>query len=953
MTVEKVSIKPRRVSLTADGILTDFDFDFKIFDENDIVVYLLDTSDVATLQTITTDYTVAFDSEDETGTVTFLTAPTDQYTVLMISNADYEQSTDIPKGGGFSEPVVEKAYDLLAIQIQQLVDGLDRAVTLSDTSVLTSVELPDPAVADAPIGWNSTADGLVNNPPGVNQVSVDTDATPDFLGATNADGVLRTSGLLSYIDGGDFITITIANSDIDHDQLTNFVAGEHFTMLDEDGLTSDSDTQAATQQSIKAYVDAQIVSQNEFTELTDTPGSYAGETLKVVRVNAGETALEFVTLNAALVPIADAGAIITATDVEGALQENRTAIDLNTAKVTNATHTGEVTGATVLTVDPTAITNKGAATVASGDLVLISDIDDSNNLKQVTAQAIADLGAGGGAVEVLDEGGSLTAAVSSIDFVGAGVTATNVGSAVTVTIPGGGGGGATLTHDVNQTTHGFSVNDWIYHNGTIYALADASAATTAESIGIVSAVADADNFTVQFGGRITGLTGLTAGEAHFLSETAGAITATAPTTEGAIIKPVLVADSTTTGFIFNMRGVSVTSTTSFFQSFTNASLSSGVLTVTHNLGHKYAQVQIFNNTDNMIMPDDITLVDANSLTVDLTSFGTITGTWNAVVLDTGTTEAFNTPTATRTFTNADLSGGALTFTHDLTDQYPIIQVYDENDQIVVPDNITGTSTSISTIDLTSFGTIAGTWRAVASSIGGTAASTPTNTSYTQSFVDGDLTAGVLSAAHSLGQQYVTAQVFDNNDDLVQPDDITLTDANNLSVDLTSFGTLTGTWNLVIIAAGGTTGTATDLSLTGQAAEDFAIYDGANWVPQGGQEKIKILISSRLLSAADNTVAYTGVGFKPSYIRVMGNVNGTDILGIGYYDGTSKGQFYQSSGSQWQRSVGVADDFVIGFDSAGNSSAGTLDSFDADGFTISWVKTGSPGGTYNLAFECFR
>ena len=59
---------------------------------------------------------------------------------------------------------------------------------------------------------------------------------------------------------------------------------------------------------------------------------------------------------AAEVSIADAGSIITATDAEDALQENRTAIDLNTAKTTNATHTGEVTGATALTIAPDAVT---------------------------------------------------------------------------------------------------------------------------------------------------------------------------------------------------------------------------------------------------------------------------------------------------------------------------------------------------------------------------------------------------------------------------------------------------------------------------------------------------------------------------------------------------------------------------------------------------------------------
>jgi hypothetical protein len=46
----------------------------------------------------------------------------------------------------------------------------------------------------------------------------------------------------------------------------------------------------------------------------------------------------------------------------------------------------------------------------------------------------------GGSVTIKDEGSNLTTSLASIDFVGAGVTATNSGNAVTVTIPGGSGG---------------------------------------------------------------------------------------------------------------------------------------------------------------------------------------------------------------------------------------------------------------------------------------------------------------------------------------------------------------------------------------------------------------------------------------------------------------------------------------------------------------------------------
>ena len=52
-------------------------------------------------------------------------------------------------------------------------------------------------------------------------------------------------------------------------------------------------------------------------------------------------------------------------------------------------------------------------------------------------------GGGGNAIQVLDEGTSLTTALTSIDFTGSGVTATNTGGAVTVTISGTGGGGIT------------------------------------------------------------------------------------------------------------------------------------------------------------------------------------------------------------------------------------------------------------------------------------------------------------------------------------------------------------------------------------------------------------------------------------------------------------------------------------------------------------------------------
>jgi hypothetical protein len=60
--------------------------------------------------------------------------------------------------------------------------------------------------------------------------------------------------------------------------------------------------------------------------------------------------------------------------------------------VSNATHTGDVTGATALAIDKTAITGKTAVTAVGTDYVLISDTSDSGNLKKAL---VSDFGGGG------------------------------------------------------------------------------------------------------------------------------------------------------------------------------------------------------------------------------------------------------------------------------------------------------------------------------------------------------------------------------------------------------------------------------------------------------------------------------------------------------------------------------------------------------------------------------
>ena len=71
-------------------------------------------------------------------------------------------------------------------------------------------------------------------------------------------------------------------------------------------------------------------------------------------------------------------------------------------------------------------------------------------------------------------------------------------------------------------------------------------------------------------------------------------------------------------------------------SFTIDNLSSGVLTVTHNFGNQYcSSPTVTDNNGMLIIPDEVTYTSATEMTIDISSYGAITGTWRAVVLDVG------------------------------------------------------------------------------------------------------------------------------------------------------------------------------------------------------------------------------------------------------------------------------------------------------------------------------
>ncbi len=120
------------------------------------------------------------------------------------------------------------------------------------------------------------------------------------------------------------------------------------------------------------------------------------------------------------------------------------------------------------------------------------------------------------------------------------------------------GGGGTVDK-VNQVGHGFAVGDVLYINTSgVYVKALATAANTAEVVGMVSRIVTTDDFEITLNGEVSGLTGLTVGEVYFLSPSVqGGITTTEPTTVGQVSLPVGVASTSSTLYVAPKRGVVV------------------------------------------------------------------------------------------------------------------------------------------------------------------------------------------------------------------------------------------------------------------------------------------------------------------------------------------------------------------------------------------------------------
>jgi hypothetical protein len=148
---------------TGNGLTTIFPFTFKVFQASDLLVVRTDLSGIETTLTLTTDYTVALNANQDSnpgGTITAISAPASGFLLTMTSNVPELQPVVLTNMGGFYPRVINDALDRLTIFTQQISEKLGRALTLPLSAPSgVSTQLPFPA-ANKIIAWNQNANGL-------------------------------------------------------------------------------------------------------------------------------------------------------------------------------------------------------------------------------------------------------------------------------------------------------------------------------------------------------------------------------------------------------------------------------------------------------------------------------------------------------------------------------------------------------------------------------------------------------------------------------------------------------------------------------------------------------------------------------------------------------------------------------------------------------------------------
>jgi hypothetical protein len=139
LTISTTTIKN---SYSGDNSTTQFNYTFKITDQDDIEVIIRSSNGTETVKTITTHYTVAGVGNAGGGSITFTSGniPTNTETVILRRDTPQTQTMDLIDNDPMSANTIEDAHDKSIAIAQELQEQIDRSIKLSRTNTMTSTE---------------------------------------------------------------------------------------------------------------------------------------------------------------------------------------------------------------------------------------------------------------------------------------------------------------------------------------------------------------------------------------------------------------------------------------------------------------------------------------------------------------------------------------------------------------------------------------------------------------------------------------------------------------------------------------------------------------------------------------------------------------------------------------------------------------------------------------------
>jgi hypothetical protein len=134
----------------------------------------------------------------------------------------------------------------------------------------------------------------------------------------------------------------------------------------------------------------------------------------------------------------------------------------------------------------------------------------------------------------------------------------------------------------------------------------------------------------------------------------------------------------------------------------------------------------------------------------------------------------------------------------------------------------------------------------------------------------------------------------------------------------------------------------EIILAGLGAANLKLFMNAAGIAAEWSNGLNFISFTRVASAVDGNVSYTGMGFKPSALIALSLINSTNSQCIGFANSAraSIGNLYVGSAG-W---LITASSLISSVGPTLNYEDCSVASYDADGFTLTWHKNGSPTGT---------